>query len=171
MKRFGVPTFAILVTVVVLACGSLTEAEQRYTEGVDAHDAERLEEAVTLYTEAIELDPELVEAYSNRSAAYGGLGRWDEALDDATRAVELEPTDVTVLAGAHLNRGASYGALGRWDEALDDATKAIELEPNDESLLANAYFVRAIAGAELGRDEEAEADFATACELGRLDVC
>ncbi len=129
------------------------------------------DEAIALYTEAIELDSTLVEAYVNRSAAYRGLGRFDEALDDAMKAIELEPTDVNVLARVYANRSLALGDLGRLDQALDDAMKAIELEPTHLSILAQAYAVRARARATLGRDAEAEADLAEAFELGLMEAC
>lgn len=137
MKRFII--LALLCATVALllaACGGLSEAEERYNDGVDASEAGRFEEAVALYTEAIELDPDLVDAYVNRSQAYLELGRFDEALADANKAIQLEPE----LAGAYVNRAAAYSGLGRYDEALDDANKAIELEPE----LALAYVVRGI---------------------------
>lgn len=82
MKRFILPTIAVLVitgAALATCCGAFgdsdsTESEQRFNEGIDAQEAGRLEEAVTLYTEAIELDPELTEAYGNRSLAYLDLG-------------------------------------------------------------------------------------------------
>ena len=127
VKRFIIPSVAILVTVVVLACSGLTEAGQRYNDGVDAQEDGRLEEAVTLYTEAIELDPELAQAYVSRSAAYGDLGRFEEALDDATKAIELEPSDVNLLAGAYVNRAFDLAGLGRFEEAEADLGTACEL--------------------------------------------
>ncbi len=128
MKRLIIPIGAILVTVVVLACsGSQTEAEQRYNDGEAAQEDGQLDDAVTLYTEAIELDPKLVEAYGNRSLAYLNLGRLEEALDDTTKVIELEPTDVSVLASAYAVRALARAGLGRFEEADADLAKACEL--------------------------------------------
>ena len=112
----------------------------------------------------------LVGAYANRSLALGDLGPFNEALDDAMRAVELEPTDVNVLARAYANRSLALGDLGRLDEALDDAMRAIGLEPTHLIILAQAYVVRALARAALGRDAEAEADLAEAFEMGLMEA-
>ena len=133
MKRFIIPIIAVVVIAGVgfvtgaFRDGELTEAEQRYNDGIDADEAGRLEEAVTLYTEAIELDPNLAEAYINRSVDYFNLGRLEEALDDATRAIELEPSDVSVLASAYGMRALARAALGRSDEAEADFANACEL--------------------------------------------
>ncbi len=179
MKRFIIPVFAVLViggAGFAQGCGAstdggLTEAEQRNNDGVEANKSGRPEAAVALFTEAIELDPALVEAYVNRAVALVELGRFDESLDDATKAIELEPSDVNVLAQAYVNRALTLVELGRFDESLDDATKAIELEPSDVNLLALAYGNRAVALRELGRLDEAEADRARACELGSMNAC
>lgn len=46
--------------------------------------------AIEMYTDAIKLDPTPV-YYSNRAAAWGGLNRHDKAVEDAERALELDP--------------------------------------------------------------------------------
>ena len=47
--------------------------------------------AVRLYTEAIALDPANHILFSNRSAAYIKMGEFNKALQDASRARELNP--------------------------------------------------------------------------------
>ena len=47
--------------------------------------------AVTLYTEAIRLDPANHILYSNRSAAHVKLGQFGKALQDAVKAKQLNP--------------------------------------------------------------------------------
>ena len=47
--------------------------------------------AVSLYTEAISLDPQNHILYSNRSAALVKMGQYTRALQDAVKAKELNP--------------------------------------------------------------------------------
>ena len=47
----------VVFLVIAVACNSSDEAEQRFNEGLDADEAGRLEEAVALYAEAIQLNP------------------------------------------------------------------------------------------------------------------
>jgi tetratricopeptide (TPR) repeat protein len=49
------------------------------------------EKAITFFTKSIELGGDHV-LYSNRSACYGGLGKWGEALKDAESCIEKAPT-------------------------------------------------------------------------------
>ncbi len=74
---------------VLLACGGLSEAEQRYIAGAEHQEAGRLAEAIEDYDEAIRLDPQLALAYANRAVAYTLLGRDAEAQQDVDRAVVL----------------------------------------------------------------------------------
>lgn len=172
MKRFIIPCVAVLVIAVGLACsGSLTEAEQRYNDGVDAREDGRLEEAVTLYTEAVELEPSdvtlLAQAYLGRSRAYFDLGRFEESLDDSTKAIELEPSDVNVLAQAYNHRSAALG--DQYEEALAADNAAIQLNPTDVDVLATTYYNRAFDLAALGRLEESLDDSTQAIDLQPSD--
>ena len=49
------------------------------------------EKAVSLYSEAIQLDPANHILYSNRSAAHIKMGQFTKALSDAVKAKELNP--------------------------------------------------------------------------------
>ena len=49
------------------------------------------EKAISFFTKSIELGGDHV-LYSNRSACYAGLGKWDEALKDAESCIEKSPT-------------------------------------------------------------------------------
>ena len=61
-------------------------------------------------------------------------GHSSEAIQDLTKAIELNPND----ADAYAVRGASYIGQDEHDQAIQDLTKAIELKPND----ADAYDIR-----------------------------
>jgi len=64
-------------------------------------------------------------------AGHGGracqaMERYDEALADCTRAIDLDPS----YAWAITSRGRTYQAMERYDEALADLNRAIELDPS-----------------------------------------
>lgn len=58
----------------------------------EACQAGHYAKAVGLYTDAIALDPNNHILYSNRSAAYLKMGQFSQALVDATKARDLNPT-------------------------------------------------------------------------------
>ena len=66
-------------------------AEEAKAKGNAAMSALNYEEAIAHYTEAIKLDSSNYLYYSNRSAAYANIGKYEEALDDGEKTVELNP--------------------------------------------------------------------------------
>ena len=51
----------------------------------------RYKDAITAYTQGLELDPYDVVLYSNRAASYIALGQWREGKEDAEECVKLDP--------------------------------------------------------------------------------
>ena len=84
-------------------------------------------EAVNIYTQLLEWEPENYMVLANRSAAYIKLKKWNEALNDAVMSTKLKP-----------DWGKAWGRLGaalygqdKLDEALVAYNKANELEPSN----------------------------------------
>ena len=95
--------------------------------------------------------------YSNRGDSKKQLGRYEEAIKDYDKAIELNPND----AYYYSNRGDSKKQLGRYEEAIKDYDKAIELDHNT----AYYYNDRGNAKLELGRCVEAIEDYDKCIEL------
>lgn len=60
-------------------------------------------------------------------------GRFEAAIDDYTRAIELNPGHCR----AYYNRAFSRDRLGRCEEAVADYTRALEIEPGNPAALHN----------------------------------
>ena len=88
-------------------------AEMVKSRGNDALKAGRVEEAATLYGQAIALNPIEAVYYSNRSSALCTLGRFDAALGDARECARLRPD----WAKAHLRVGGALSGLQRHADA------------------------------------------------------
>ena len=84
-----------------------------------------LDGAIKDYNEAIQLKPDLAEAYGDRGAAKGAKGDLDGAIADCNKAIQLKPD----FAEAYFNRGLAKKAKGDIDGANSDHAKAIELKP------------------------------------------
>lgn len=69
-------------------------AELKKENGNQLYKIKQYRNALPFYTEAIELCPNTAAYYGNRSACYMMLGKYSDALEDARRAVSLEPTMV-----------------------------------------------------------------------------
>ncbi len=144
------------------------EAATIYDDGVAMFDEGRFGEAVTAFGQVIEIEPSDTEllalAYANRSTALSQLERIEEAVADATAAIDLQPSS-DILAAAYVSRSVDLILLDRVEEAVADVTAAIDLQPDDIDILAQAYVNRSIALSTLERTDEAVADLRMVLDL------
>jgi tetratricopeptide (TPR) repeat protein len=80
-------------------------------------------EAIRAFAIAIRLDASHVRAFRNRGTAYQILGNLQQALDDFSRVIEMQPGDPK----AYYLRGVLYWNQSRVTEALADLKTAAEL--------------------------------------------
>ena len=132
-------------------------ARAHFSVGYLSVNEEAFERAIESFTEAIRLQPGLVNAYYNRGIAKAKLGQWEAAIADYDGAIRLQPG----FADAYSNRGIAKAKLGRWESGIADHDKAISLQPG----LASAYNNRGNAKAGLGQLEAAIADHDEAIRL------
>ena len=113
--------------------------------------------AITHYTESINLNPQLTVAYNNRGIAYGKKRELDKAIEDFNTAIALNPKD----ADPYNNRGNAYGGKGELDKAIEDYNIAIALNPEN----ADPYNNRGTAYGKKRELDKAIEDFNTAIAL------
>jgi tetratricopeptide (TPR) repeat protein len=83
--------------------------------------------AVADCSQAIKLDPDLVEAHITRAAAYCASGQYDLAITDCNKAIEIN----SGMRGiAYLYRGYVHSRKGEHDLAIADRDRAIEIDPD-----------------------------------------
>ena len=76
--------------------------------------------------EAVELDAQQVAGHVCLGTAYGSLGRHDEAIDEFSRAIGIEPTSPDALRGL----AVAYEQMGRIEDAEQAYEQAIEALPD-----------------------------------------
>jgi tetratricopeptide (TPR) repeat protein len=99
---------------------SRQQAEDLYYEGLDLFADGRPEDAVSKYRLAIETDRGFTDAMHGLTRALQDLGRYDEAIEVATRIAEVDPDDVL----AHTSLSVLYQKKGMIPEAEDEGNKA-----------------------------------------------
>ena len=133
-KKVIMLTLLAMLLVSTVACGAASSAGQSHVERGNEHlGAKQWDQAITEYTAALELDPELVEAYFNRARAYGEKGELDLAIADCDKAIDLDPN----LAEPYNNRAVAYAKMGQYDQAIADLTSAINIDPSCEMCHCN----------------------------------
>lgn len=132
----------------------------RYRRGRSLIEKGMFTEAAHMLTRAIDTRCEegQAAAYACRGYAYCRLEEYRKAVQDFSRAIELDPCD----ALAYLNRGDTYQTLGEYDKAVADASRAIELNPDEP----DAYNNRAAGYCRKGQHELARRDVAKCHSLG-----
>jgi len=85
-----------------------------------------LNDAIADCDRAIELKPDLAEAYFTRGLSYFYLGKYDEALDSYDQALKIDPR----MVNAYNSRGHTHFTRREWDLAVPEYKRAIEVDPN-----------------------------------------
>lgn len=81
-------------------------------------------EAVRLFTQAMQHDPNNGEIYHNRGMAYSNLEHWREAISDFSRAIALSPHPSSIE-----QRGLVYYQMGDRNSAFNDWQQALRMDP------------------------------------------
>jgi tetratricopeptide (TPR) repeat protein len=108
-------------------------AQQWFERGFDTKD---LDERIRFYSQAIRLNPNFVEAFTNRGSARKLKGDLEGALQDYIEAIRLKRD----YAYAFYGRGLARLETGDLESALKDYNEAIRLKPD----YAHAYYNRAV---------------------------
>jgi adenylate cyclase len=94
--------------------------------GITFNYVRRYEEAITLFKEARRRNPYCPAWYiHNMGNSYRGLGRWDEAIAEYKRALELKPDHFPALA----TMASVYGMAGRIAEGRAVAAEMLRINP------------------------------------------
>jgi len=88
------------------------------------------EKAIEEYTKAIKLYDKDHSYYSNRSACYAEIGKFDEALADGKKCVELKPD----WAKGYGRVGLALFKLGKVDEAKKSYEDGLKIDGNNATL-------------------------------------
>ena len=131
------------------------DAAVPFAEAISLSEAGDYAAALPLFAQAISLDPENAEYYTQRARTHYFAGDYELALADFDTAIQLEPAAVR-----YNGRGAAYDELGQPDQALADYDRALQLDPD----FAYAHHNRGIILQDRGEYDLAIAAFSAAIE-------
>lgn len=142
--RNAVPTIALGVIAVLFAAITYARCQVWHDSG-------------TLWSDVIAKHPEAPVAWNNRGIYRKDNGDFAGAMEDYSRALELDPG----YALAYTNRAVARQRLGDFHGALEDLDRSISLDPGDSGAFVN----RGVVQIRLGQTDRAIADFTRAIEL------
>lgn len=103
------------------------QAIMSYNEGNRLADEGKFEQAIDLYTEAIDLHPLFFEAIDNRGLTFMDLGEFEEAILDFEESLRIEPEGMTAM----FSMGECYFKMGEYEKALKQFELTHQLHPQE----------------------------------------
>lgn len=168
----------LLAVMLLTACASkAAKAREKFELGQKYLTEMNYTEAVASFTEAIELNPDDIEAYLGRAEAYIGLKQYDDAKADYGTAIEKAADQPYLQAEAYIGRAEINEQTDENEDALSDyeaASTALDkvdvekitdvTEQMLEALKIKVYNACARLSTLLGRYDAAVAGYTKALE-------
>lgn len=107
--------------------GNIERAEEVKILANEAFKANKFSQAIDLYSESINLNGLNAVYWANRAFAHIKLEEYGCAVQDATKAIEIN----SKYSKGYYRRGAAYLAMGKFKEALKDFQQVKRICPND----------------------------------------
>ena len=133
-------------------------ANQLLKEGNENYNRGNFQKEISLYTEAINLNPNNAVAYASRGSTFGNLKDYVSAASDYSRAIEIDRTNSTYYLGL----GIAEYYLSNYREAISALNYSIQINPQN----AHAYYTRGVCYGTLKMYQEAYSDYQTAKSFG-----
>ncbi|KAJ8954660.1 hypothetical protein NQ314_007060 [Rhamnusium bicolor] len=117
-----------------MGTNEIEEAQKLKEEGNEAFKNNDWDQAIRLYTKAINLTTsetrDVSVYYKNRAAAYLKLENYEAALEDCDKSLQISPLDPKAL----FRRCQALEGLKRYEEAYRDATQIFKDDPTNKAI-------------------------------------
>jgi tetratricopeptide (TPR) repeat protein len=123
-----------------------TPAERYLTHGRELFSTQRFEEALGELRHALNVDPNLIDAYVLIADIYWILGAKETAIDWLSKAYEQSPSDFHTRKRIALFWFAHGATENDFRTAFDWFYKALQIEPNNPDTLFSAGFCLSLVG-------------------------
>ncbi|MBN1661243.1 MAG: tetratricopeptide repeat protein [Anaerolineae bacterium] len=108
-------------------------ARQYRWKGSEHLAAGEYDQAIAMYSKALELQPNDQRALEGRGQAYRITGQYLNAIADLSQALQLDPDSAIALR----HRGDAYRMLGNHRQALRDFDRSLQLAPDSTFALSS----------------------------------
>ncbi|XP_036978007.1 protein O-mannosyl-transferase TMTC1 isoform X1 [Acanthopagrus latus] len=108
--------------------------------------AGRTKEAERMTLDIISREGSCIECYRLLSAIYSKRGNYTEALNALDRALQQNPSDLTVRAELYFSKGNQLREMNQLDRAFESYKLAVELKPDQSQAWMNMGGIQHIKG-------------------------
>lgn len=129
----------ILMSVFMTPTFGQSHSEQLVEKGITAQNNQDVTYAIDLYTLAIDVNPNYVDAYWKRYESYLAKGMPHKAICDLNAIIHQNPYDMNAI----VKRGALYFDLEEYDKALYDYNTLLQYRKTAETYKNIAWIYRA----------------------------
>jgi stress-induced-phosphoprotein 1 len=98
--------------------------------GNEQFKQKNFDKAIEFYTKAIEENPSDHTVYGNRSASYHNLKKFELALADGEKCVQMKSD----WSKGYQRKAMALHGLGRLDESIEAYETGLKLEPNNAQM-------------------------------------
>jgi tetratricopeptide (TPR) repeat protein len=157
------PAFLVL-TLLVIATGCVTTAEEWNQRGETHHIMGRYDDAVAAYDQAIAINPNNGEAWRNRGLSLSMLGKVNESEISFAHALAINPED----SEAYFYQALARNATGSRSGAFESLDRAVAIPPKDRDQVITLFSSLMMRGDILileNRSEEANVSYRMAHEV------
>jgi len=112
--------------------------EKYKDQGNDEFNKGNYDKAIEFYTYATECDPKNAVFFNNRANCYHKMQKWDKALRDATKAVDLN----SGYEKAWFRKAAAEVELKQWQDAYESYQHLLGLKPDEKQYKDGLNFVK-----------------------------
>ena len=151
---------SVLMLVVLLgicgpAYGQMFPERRHIRKGNRLYEEQRMEEAQKSYREALQRQPNSVEATFNLGDSQYAKGEYEAAESTFTDLLESDKVDDNVRAKAYFNRGNAQFQQQKLSEALESFKESLRLNPADlEAKYNYAYTKKLIEQQENNQNQQ-----------------
>jgi len=128
----------------------ILQSRQLAIRGNEAANVGQYAVAVRLFTDAINLDPNDHRFFGNRSYCYDQLGQYEEALNDAEKAIKIAPH----WPKGHFRKGLALKGLTKYIESERAFEQVLQLDKGCEEAQMELINVRISRIVEMGFTEQ-----------------
>ncbi|MGF1492953.1 MAG: tetratricopeptide repeat protein [Microcoleaceae cyanobacterium] len=100
------------------------QASQLYNQGNVLLDQGQLAEAVALYNQALDADPEFSWAHHKLGDAFAQQRDWQAAIQAYQKSIEIQPN----FFWSHHNLGNAFSEISQWQDAAASYIRALEID-------------------------------------------